>query len=75
MSTDSTSANAGGKLRVHTLLSVVTIVIGVALMAYMIVVEDEPGAIPLLLIVLGFGWYFATRARIRSRLRPRSTVA
>ena len=55
------------KLRLHTRLSVLTIVIGVALMIMMIVVEDEPGAIPLLLIVLGTGWFFVTRFLVRSR--------
>ena len=54
------------KLRLHTRLSVITILIGLALMIMMIVVEDEPGAIPLLLIVLGTGWYFMTRVRARS---------
>jgi len=35
-------------------------------MIYMIFVEDEPGGIPLLLIVFGIGGYFVTRVRIRS---------
>ncbi|HET6528159.1 MAG TPA: PEP-CTERM sorting domain-containing protein [Balneolaceae bacterium] len=35
-------------------------------MIYMIVVEDEPGTIPLLLIVGGTAWYFITRARNRT---------
>lgn len=54
------------KRKVHKVLSLLTIVTGAILMAYMIVVENEPGAIPLLLIVLGTGWYFITRARTRS---------
>lgn len=60
MKTDSTK-----KLKMHSLLSVLTMIIGVALMIFMIVVEDEPGAIPLLLIVAGTAWYFITRYRIR----------
>ncbi len=55
------------KLKVHAILSAMTIVIGVVLMIYMIFVEDEPGGIPLLLIVFGIGWYFVTRVQIRSR--------
>jgi hypothetical protein len=55
------------KHRVHTLLSVLTIVLGAVLLVYMVTVESEPGAIPLLLIVVGIGWYFVTRARARSQ--------
>jgi len=62
MKTDNTK-----KLKMHSLLSVLTLVMGVALLIFMIVVEDEPGAIPLLLIVAGTGWYFITRNRIRSQ--------
>jgi hypothetical protein len=43
------------------------IAIGLALLAYMIVVESEPGLVPLLLIGAGIGWYLAARARLRSR--------
>jgi hypothetical protein len=32
-------------------------VIGVLLMIFKIAVDSEPGAIPLLLIVVGVGWY------------------
>lgn len=60
MKTDNTK-----KLKIHSLLSVLTGVIGVALLIFMIVVEDEPGAIPLLLIVAGTGWYVITRYRAR----------
>jgi hypothetical protein len=62
MSTDNPAS-----LRIQTQLSVLTAVIGVALMIYMIVVESEPGALPLFLIVLGAGWFFLTRRRMRSR--------
>jgi hypothetical protein len=50
-------------LNVHTLISLITVVLGVALLIYMISVESEPGAIPLLLIVGGTGWYFISRTR------------
>lgn len=52
-----------------TIGSVLTIVIGVVLMLRQMYFDSEPGAIPLLLIVFGIGWYFITRARIRSRHR------
>lgn len=57
----------GKKLKIHSLLSLLTIALGGTLLIYMIVVEDEPGAIPLLLIVVGTGWYFFTRYNTRSQ--------
>ena len=46
------------------------ILIGIALLAYMIVVESEPGLIPLLVIVAGIAWYLGARARLRRRQEP-----
>lgn len=54
------------ELRIHARLAAATIVIGLALIIMMIVVEDEPGALPLALIVGGAGWYLVTRRRARS---------
>jgi len=54
------------KLKTHKLISTLLIVIGFVLLAFMILVEDEPGAIPLLLIVSGTGWYLFTKFGIRS---------
>lgn len=56
------------KLKVHKLLAVLSFSLGLLLMIYMVLVEDEPGAIPLLLIVLGLGWYFIIRTQIKSKL-------
>ena len=53
--------------RRSTIGPLLTIVIGVVLMLRQMYFDSEPGAIPLLLIVFGIGWYFITRARIRSR--------
>lgn len=55
------------RLRAQTLLSTLIAVLGVVLLIYMIVVEDEPGALPLLLIAVGVGWRLLLRARTRSR--------
>ena len=41
----------------------IAIAVGLVMMIGMIVVEDEPGGIPLLLIVCGIAWYFIARAR------------
>lgn len=56
------------KLKMHKLLALLTIFIGLALVTFMVVVEDEPGALPLALTVIGTGWYFVTRSRIRSQI-------
>lgn len=50
---------------IHTLLSALVTLIGVALMIYMISAEGEPGAVPVLLIAVGTGWYFVARFRYR----------
>ena len=55
------------KLTLHRRISTLIILIGFVLLMYMITVEDEPGAVPLLLIVAGIGWYFFKRARLRSQ--------
>lgn len=55
------------KHRVHTLLSALTVVLGVVLLIYMVVAEGEPGALPLLLIAVGTGWFLVLRTRLRSR--------
>ncbi|MGV3484012.1 MAG: hypothetical protein ACO1RT_06325 [Planctomycetaceae bacterium] len=55
----------------HTLVPVLVILVGVALLAYMVTVESEPGLIPLLLIASGTTWYLVARARFRSRGKAR----
>lgn len=42
--------------RVQKLLAGVILVVGLILLAFMVVVEDEPGALPLLLVLVGGGW-------------------
>ncbi|HEX2052595.1 MAG TPA: hypothetical protein VHJ78_02570 [Actinomycetota bacterium] len=55
--------------KAHAVLSALTVLLGVVLLIYMVTVESEPGAIPLLLIVVGGAWYLITRARVRSDQR------
>jgi hypothetical protein len=43
------------------------VAVGLALLVYMVTVESEPGAIPLLLVVAGVTWYFVARRRGRSK--------
>lgn len=45
------------KLKYYSIAPLLTIFIGVLLLIYMISVEGEPGALPLLLISIGTGWF------------------
>lgn len=53
--------------RVQVLGSLVVVVLGLALMVAKIAADSEPGAIPLLLVVLGVGWWAVARRRGRSQ--------
>ena len=48
-------------LKIYTALSILTLLLGIALLIYMVTVEDEPGALPLFLILAGTGWYLYLR--------------
>jgi hypothetical protein len=54
------------KAKILKLLPATTIILGVLLLMYMIIVEDEPGAVPLLLVALGIGWHMISKARTPS---------
>jgi hypothetical protein len=54
------------KLKAQAILSALTFALGLALMIYKIYADSEPGLIPLLLVVLGIGWYTVARIRMRS---------
>ena len=56
-------------LKVQKILSALTVAVGFVLMAGKIYADSEPGAIPILLVVLGTGWYLLARARDRPRRR------
>jgi len=47
------------------IVSVLTILFGITLMIYMIKVEDEPGALPLFLIVVGTVWLIINQVQIK----------
>ena len=50
-------------------LAALTIAIGIVLMSGKIYADSEPGAIPILLVVLGTGWYLLARVLAESRRR------
>ncbi len=51
----------------HPTLPALLVVVGVVLLIYMVVVESEPGALPLLMIMLGVGWWVIGRGRRSNR--------
>ena len=54
------------RLKFLLLLPVLVIVLGILLLIFMITVEDEPGPIPPLMIVIGLFWAFRIKSRITS---------
>jgi hypothetical protein len=55
--------------RIHTLAAGAVLALGIALMTMMIVVESEPGALPLLLVAIGGTWLAVARLRLRRASR------
>lgn len=43
------------------LFSLLTVLMGTVLLVYMIKVEGEPGALPLILIIIGIVWFIINR--------------
>ncbi len=56
-------------LRVQTIVAAAVTAVGIILLTYMISVEGELGAIPLLLLAVGISWLGLTRRRIKSLRR------
>jgi hypothetical protein len=56
-----------GRRRAHMAIASGVTLIGAALLVYMVVVEDEPGALPLALIAAGVAWFLLARSRMRPR--------
>ena len=46
-------------------LSIFIILLGTVLLVYMMKVEDEPGALPLILVIIGVVLFFITRYQIK----------
>jgi len=64
MKTEISLKNKWGKI-----LSFLTVFLGFVLLIYMITVEDEPGALPLLLIVTGGVWFIISRNQIKKNFQ------
>ncbi|HZW39183.1 MAG TPA: hypothetical protein VFF33_07800 [Ignavibacteriaceae bacterium] len=53
------------KQMVYKILSIIIIVIGVLLLIFKIYSDSEPGAIPLLLIIIGIGFLIYSRNKFK----------
>lgn len=53
--------------KIQKLLSTLMILLGTLLLVFMIVVEDEPGAVPLVMLAAGTFWLFSIRSKIKSK--------
>jgi hypothetical protein len=56
-------------LKINRLLSMVVLILGSLLITYMIIVEDELGAIPLFLIITGIIWFVMNELRIKKYIQ------
>ena len=56
-------------LKMGRIMSIVILALGIVLVTYMIKVEDEPGALPLFLILTGTVWFFINRYQIKKQWR------
>lgn len=50
---------------IQSIIALTILSLGIALLVYMIAVEGEPGALPLLLVTGGALWYLSLRKRIQ----------
>ncbi|SFP66091.1 PEP-CTERM protein-sorting domain-containing protein [Parafilimonas terrae] len=57
------------KIKWGKILPVLSIFLGIVLMIYMIKVEDEPGALPLLLIIAGTIWLIINRYQTKRQIQ------
>ena len=51
------------------ILSLLTVFLGFVLLIFMITVEDEPGALPLLIIITGVVWFIISRNQIKKTMQ------
>ena len=56
-------------LKIYTALSILILLFGVVSLVYMIKVEDETGALPLFLIILGTLSLIVNQVKIKKQMR------
>lgn len=62
----SVAAKRGQWAHIQFVLSILMCAIGAILLVAMVTVESEPGALPLVMVVMGLTWFFITLFRSRS---------
>ncbi|MDX1592591.1 MAG: hypothetical protein R3283_11530 [Balneolaceae bacterium] len=63
------NSQQGKKLNKQSIMAMSVTAIGFVLLVYMVLFEDEPGAIPLLMIASGIGWIAFNRVRTSRSLK------
>ncbi|MEO5681176.1 MAG: hypothetical protein ABIQ88_00980 [Chitinophagaceae bacterium] len=58
-------------LQTHRKLSFLLLLLGFILLIYMITIEDEPGALPLFLILTGTVWLIINRYQIKKQIQKK----
>ena len=64
-----TKPSPDNSLKKQLMASIAVTVTGLLLLAFMIIAEDEPGAIPLAMIVSGSAWHIVSRIRHRRSIK------
>lgn len=54
------------KLKINRILSVIVLLFGLLLMSYMIIMESEPGALPLFILITGGIWFAINQMNIKN---------
>jgi hypothetical protein len=68
---DNKSAAIRKGLHLQKIISLVILISGLLLVTFMITYEDEPGALPLMLILIGGIWFTLNQIRIKkNKLNP-----
>jgi len=57
------------KLRIYRFLSIIVLILGSLLITYMIIIENELGAIPLFLIITGIIWFVINEIQIKKYIQ------
>lgn len=56
----------GNKFQTQKIIALFVAIIGLVLLVFMIVIEDEPGAIPLGMILVGSIWFILINKKLKS---------
>lgn len=57
--------NITAKLRIYKFTSIIVLLLGALLITYMIIIENELGAIPLIMFTIGIIWFVINEIRIK----------